>query len=571
YEYCVDRLLSSPRYGEHRARYWLDAARYGDTHGLHLDNERSIWPYRTWVVDAFNRDQPFDQFTIEQLAGDLLPHPSVEQKVATGFLRCNVTTSEGGSIDEEYVVRYAMDRTETMSTVWLGLTMGCAACHDHKFDPISQREYYSLYSYFFSLAENAMDGNALLPPPAMRVANVAQQAQREQFEHQRTRLTDTLAQLKRQHLLQLPQFRDDYLSHSTASVAPRDWQLYCAFNEFDEHTTPAGRGTTAQRIGKTAVDAGRVASAIRLQEGGHLNLGSTGDLEQHDAFTLATWLYLEDDGMTGDSVMSLAARWNQEQQRGYEVSLDARQLVVQISHHGAENALIVRTQLPLTKQKWQHLAVSYDGSNRATGITVCVNGEPQQLTIERDQLNGTIRTAGPLLIGNGNHAPFFGMLDEFYLFARQLDANEITALGNPDPLLQLLTTDAQHATTETQATIAHELLLRNVSEYRTAHQAKHDIEEALRKLEGRYASTLIAEELSHPRVAHMLVRGQYDQKTQEVSRDVPACLPPLSASDGGNRHDLARWLVRADHPLTARVAVNRLWAQFFGIGLVATP
>ncbi|MCA9152905.1 MAG: DUF1549 domain-containing protein, partial [Planctomycetales bacterium] len=237
YEHCVDRLLSSPRYGEHRARYWLDAARYGDTHGLHLDNERSIWPYRTWVVDAFNRDQPFDEFTIEQLAGDLLPHPSVAQKVATGFLRCNVTTSEGGSIDEEYVVRYAMDRTETMSTVWLGLTMGCAACHDHKFDPISQREYYSLYSYFFSLAENAMDGNALLPPPAMRVANVAQQAQREQFEHQRTRLTDTLAQLKRQHLLQLPQFRDDYLSHSTASVAPRDWQLYCAFNEFDEHTT----------------------------------------------------------------------------------------------------------------------------------------------------------------------------------------------------------------------------------------------------------------------------------------------------------------------------------------------
>ena len=174
FERVVDRLLDSAAYGEHMARIWLDAARYADTHGLHLDNERSIWPYRDWVIDAFNRNMPFDQFTIEQLAGDLLAEPTLQQRVATGFNRCNVTTSEGGSIDDEYYVRYAVDRVETTATVWLGLTAGCAACHDHKFDPLTQKEFYQLFSYFFSLTERAMDGNALLPPPSVKVPTAEQ-------------------------------------------------------------------------------------------------------------------------------------------------------------------------------------------------------------------------------------------------------------------------------------------------------------------------------------------------------------------------------------------------------------
>ena len=169
YERVVDRLLESKKYGEQMARIWLDSARYADTHGLHLDNERQIWPYRNWVINAFNQNMPFNEFTIEQLAGDLMPSPRLDQRVATGFNRCNVTTSEGGSIDDEYYVRYAVDRVETTSTVWLGLTAGCAACHDHKFDPLTQKEFYQMFSYFFSLTERAMDGNALLPPPVVKV------------------------------------------------------------------------------------------------------------------------------------------------------------------------------------------------------------------------------------------------------------------------------------------------------------------------------------------------------------------------------------------------------------------
>ena len=174
YERVVDRLLDSPRYGEHMARYWLDAARYGDTHGLHLDNYRSMWPYRDWVINAFNRNLPFDQFTIEQLSGDLLPTPTIDQKIASGFNRCNVSTSEGGSIDEEYYVRYTVDRVETTSTVFMGMTFGCAVCHDHKFDPLSQREFYQFFAYFNNLTEKPMDGNKEDPPPILKVASLEQ-------------------------------------------------------------------------------------------------------------------------------------------------------------------------------------------------------------------------------------------------------------------------------------------------------------------------------------------------------------------------------------------------------------
>jgi Protein of unknown function (DUF1553)/Protein of unknown function (DUF1549)/Planctomycete cytochrome C len=169
YEKLVDRLLDSPQYGEQMTRYWLDAARYGDSHGMHLDNERSIWPYRDWLIRAFNANKPFDRFTVEQLAGDLLPHHTIDQQVATGFSRCNVTTGEGGAIDEEFYCRYAVDRVATTGTVFLGLTLGCCVCHDHKFDPISQREFYQLFGYFGSLTERPMDGNALLPPPTLQL------------------------------------------------------------------------------------------------------------------------------------------------------------------------------------------------------------------------------------------------------------------------------------------------------------------------------------------------------------------------------------------------------------------
>ena len=178
YEKLVDQLMQSPHWGEHRARYWLDAARYADTNGIHFDNYREIWSFRDWVIDAFNRNMPFDRFTIEQLAGDLLPNASDEQRIATGFNRCNITTNEGGVIAEEYLVLYTRDRTETTSRVWMGLTANCAVCHDHKFDPLPQKEFYSLSAFFNNTTQAAMDGNVKDTPPVMFVAGTPEDRKR---------------------------------------------------------------------------------------------------------------------------------------------------------------------------------------------------------------------------------------------------------------------------------------------------------------------------------------------------------------------------------------------------------
>ncbi|MFC1759307.1 DUF1549 domain-containing protein, partial [Planctomycetota bacterium] len=296
YERLVERLLDSPRYGEHMARHWLDAARYGDTHGLHLDNERSIWPYRDWVIDALNENMPFDQFTIEQLAGDLLENPTHSQLVATGFNRCNVTTSEGGSIDEEYLFRYAVDRAETTSTVWMGLTTGCAVCHDHKFDPISQKEFYGLFAYFYSLTEKAMDGNALLPPPIIKSPTSFHLRKQAVAQRKIERIEQAIAKRRSEARPSFETWERMARMNTTTLRTPGDHMLRAAFDDFDGNRIVFAKDRSGTVVGKSSSDAGKFGGAFRFDGDTTIEVKQVATLESDDAFSFGAWVYRVSDG-----------------------------------------------------------------------------------------------------------------------------------------------------------------------------------------------------------------------------------------------------------------------------------
>lgn len=558
YEQMVDRLLQSPRFGEHQTRFWLDLARYGDTHGLHLDNERSIWRYRDWVLDAFNTNMPFDQFTIEQLAGDLLPKATLDQKIATGFHRCNVTTSEGGAIAEEFLARYAVDRVETTSAVWLGLTTGCAACHDHKFDPISQKEFYQLYAYFYNLTEKAMDGNAKLPPPSVKAPTFLQQLEQQKLVSEKETI-DAKIQLYRNQL-----------------KADRTWEQQLAATFVD--TTPAptdallhlrlddeGAVANGKIVGKLLAIPGHTDAALSFQGESWIELEDFGRFENDHAFSFAVWVQIDNDG--ANTVLSRMDDGADFQ--GYDLYISAGKIFVHMIKQWPEHAIRVNTVLPIRKEKWHHIVATYDGSRTAAGIKIYVDGVPQDLERTHDSLDGSIRTAEPFRIGSRQQsARFHGGLDELLVFDRLLVEDEIQALMDSNPLADYLRLEAAHRTTQ-QDDFIIERYMRTEPRFRAVLDQSEGVKKRIAKLEQSIPSTLVMEERKEPREAYVLVRGEYDNQGDQVDPNVPAALPP-STSTEQSRLSLARWLVDENHPLTARVTVNRIWQQYFGVGIVKT-
>jgi hypothetical protein len=574
YEKLVDRLLQSQSWGEHRGRYWLDYARYADTNGIHFDNFREMWTYRDWVIDAFNKNMPYDQFTIENLAGDLLPNRTQEQLIGSGFNRCNMTTNEGGIIDEEYLVLYNRDRTEATSQVWLGLTTGCAVCHNHKFDPVSQREFYEMAAFFNNTTQGARDGNIKDAPPVITVPVETEQARWDE-------LGMLIANAKQQRDARKNEARPEFDTWMTsanaatvAAAAPRDsLHFFAPLEQQAQNATRVevdGKEQTVPVAASATWQAGPVAStqAVVLQ-GTACELPNVGEFESNQPFSCAAWIMIH----ANDSYGAICARMdNGAAFRGWDFWVQQRRAGMHIINAWPGTALKVVGKAQIPADKWVHVAVTYDGSGKAGGLKVFYDGKPQQTNVESDTLSGSTLTGVPFKIGQRHTGdPLSGAgLQDLRIYKRALAPSEVETLAQRARLTELLAKPIKDRS-EAETT---ELYTWWLGAFDTRFQAlTKDVDNLEREqsdIKARGTVAHVMQERTEPAMAYVLFRGEYDKRRDQVTADTPEVLPPFPDSEPRNRLGFAKWLLLPQHPLTARVTVNRFWQEVFGEGIVRT-
>ena len=554
YEKLVERLLSNVRYGEHMARYWLDLARYADTHGLHLDNERSMWPYRDWVVRALNENIPFDQFTRWQLAGDLLPEPTRDQRIASGFNRCNVTTSEGGSINEEWIFRYAVDRTTTAVEVWMGLTAGCAVCHDHKFDPLSMKDYYSLYAFFHSAADPPMDGNKIDTPPILKLT-------KPEDETRITELNNQLAEIEKRIEAEVANIQ--YTDPATLDPPPpvRTTETLWFEDRFPPGTNPETAGDPLNLITKEQgeVFSGSVAIRRSAKDSVAQDFFSGGaEFTVPKAGKLFAYCYLDPQHTpTAIMLQFYVGGWKHRAVWGEQDKIPfGNPGTTEKVHLGPlpKTGEWVRLEFPVAK-------LGLKPGTKVTGYAFTQYGG----TVTWDRL-GIHKTTDPAKDPDWSW--------QVWRQTNQGKRNEAL----PEGLRQLVRGKKFDQWTKEESDRVYKFWLRTF--YAGARESidpleaeKVSLEKQRAEIENATPFTMVMADLPDQRESFVMLRGAYDNPGEKVTRNVPSFLPPLPDKQPGenyNRVDLANWLVSGRHPLTARVYVNRLWQQLFGIGLVET-
>jgi len=568
YQNLIERLLASPRYGERMATGWLDAARYADTNGYFTDNDRTMWPWRDWVINAFNSNMPFDRFTIEQIAGDLLPAATLDQKIATGFNRNHMVNNETGIIEEEFRVEYVVDRVDTTSTVWMGLTVSCARCHDHKYDPISQQEFYRFFSFFNNVPERGLSGSGGNAAPLMKVPTPEQQNRLQE-------LPSRIMEAQQKYAAVAEDLDEAQTLWETTAVsripAPTVASLVAHYSLDDELTAGA-------KVGAVSVVDGMIDSAAKFEGDACISIAEGPDFDYDDAFSFGAWIRPEAAGCV------VSKMDDARQMCGYDVTLRKGKAVVNLVHHWNRDAIQVSTALSLPMRKWQHLMFCYDGSATAAGVKIYIDGQSQSVDVAQDTLTGTIRNQQPLRIGRRQtSASYKGLIDDVRFYNRRLSTEEVYRLASQQ-LVRGLVTKPSGKRSDEQQQMLRTWFLRHHAEERfvkpTAELEKLRSEQS--RLSKRVATTMVMQEADKPRPAFVLRRGEYDRHGEEVSAGVPEFLASVQTGsfpvrdDGGrenrsvNRLDLAKWLVDPAHPLTARVTVNRLWQQLLGRGIVGT-
>jgi hypothetical protein len=561
YEKLVDRLLASPHYGEHRARYWLDAARYADTHGIHIDNYREMWPYRDWVIAAFNRNMPFDRFTIEQFAGDLLPNHTADQQIATGFHRCNPTTNEGGSLPEEVAAMYAKDRVETTGAVWLGLTIGCATCHDHKFDPIAQREFYQFAAFFRNTTQEPMDGNIPDTPP---VVVIPSKSDADRWNEIASEMTAAHAAVIRAREAGREAF-EAWLKQRSIDQNPLDKSA-----EVLTITTDALPESVKRVEGPNPATPG-----LHFAGKATLNLPAPAVFVADKPFTIAAWALVAGSEqpipLASQITTDKTAEPNDDDAdtpgNTTGLRLDINGSLPQFRLTAGRSTISVRgnTAGRLPPKSWSHLVFTYDGSRGQNGLAIYVNGQRVQTENASGaaELKGEFRNPAPLRIG-GN------AIADFRVYNRAIRPDEAKLLASWNTIRAAVKDSTALSKPERDALELY-YLNRLDRAYMEAAAKVESLEAERRAIRRRGSTTLVMQERTGATpTAKVLYRGQYDQPREEVTPGVPSVLPPMAVPLPRNRLGLAQWIVEPANPLTARVTVNRIWQEIFGTGIVRT-
>ena len=559
YAAAVDRALASPRYGERMAMDWLDVARYADTHGFNNDSAREMWRWRDWVIEAFNRNLPYDRFIVEQLAGDLLPAPTLDQRIATGFNRNHVINSEGGIIDEEYRVEYVVDRVRTLGMAWLGLTVECARCHDHKFDPISQKDYYRFFAFFNHVPEIGEAGRVANAAPTIPAPTREQQERLAALERrvaERRRPADERAERW------MPS--DEWLRRLSVPDAPAEAALRidCDAEEAE------GIAGSACRAGAEATP----AEALKLEKPG--------------AFTLSLWV--RPDAAQADAPLFSAIDYSPEEAsarhgEGLELRIVGSEAELRISKRYPSYSITVRTQgAGLEPRRWRQVTAVYGVPEdndamraRAAWVRLFIDGREVAAEALYDDLAAPLaKLETPYRLGWDNSREgrrFAGSLDRVGFWTRALsDAEvrrEVDSTALPWAAARVGSPDSPNSPNSPDARDARDWLRRAALPEEELERLRSELFALRREL----PTTMVMQELDPPRQARVLQRGMYDAPGEAVEPGVPeALLGPWPEGAPRNRLGLAQWLTRPDHPTTARVAVNRFWQQLFGLGLVKT-
>ncbi len=577
YEKVVDRLLASPRYGERMASEWLDLSRYADTHGYQIDRPREMWPWRDWVLKAFNENMPYDRFVTWQLAGDLLPEATKEQRLATAFCRLHNQNEEGGIVDEEYRVAYVVDRVNTFATAFLGLTFECTRCHDHKFDPITQRDYYSLFSFFQNIDEAGQITWAgfadAMPVPTLLLST---EAQDRELDALRKQVAAAETEVRRQREGARAAFAIWLDAKGPLPSTPAG--LVASFNFDTLENGKIANAIDPDKVGDAKENPklvpGHRGQAAQLDGENGFAFPHLGHFKRTDPFSLSLWLETPALAPRQTVVHHTKAALDTGS-RGYELILEDGHVAFGLHYVWPGASLKVRTRETITPGEWTQVAASYDGSSRAAGIVIYLNGRPASLEVIRDGLTKDITytngepdlTIGYRFRDNGFKG---GLVDDFQVYNRAITPLEAADLAGHSGLADAWAHPSDQLTDAQRDGLFDYFVATADGPTKEAAQKLQKLREALNQLVTPIREIMTMQELAQPKPAFILKRGAYDMHGDEVHADTPKALPPFPADASRNRLGLAQWLFRPENPLAARVEVNRLWQMMFGRGLVET-